>query len=254
MTKARCGIASCGETEGRWCDDQRRQTCSFGDPRFRARLKRGRQPHWQSLVPGKEHLGYQRWPGEPDGRWIWRHRLGSATKGGRHYFSRYATTTLGLADDTSQADGSAVLSYAQAMAAARAAIASPRGQIHGLTVRQAMDRYVQFKLAQGQSVADLLSRARAHVLPVLGDFAVEALTAELLRNWLARLAATPAQVRPKANKPQYRPAPKTDEDIRRRRASANRVLTMLKACLNSRLRRRAHVQSRRLGPQAQTVP
>ena len=59
----------------------------------RARLKRGRQAHWQSIVPGKEHLGYQRWPEEPDGRWILRHRLGSATRGGKHYVSRYQTTT-----------------------------------------------------------------------------------------------------------------------------------------------------------------
>ena len=51
----------------------------------------------------------------------------------------------------------------------------------------------------------------------------------MLRDWLARLAAKPAQMRPKAGKPQFRSAPKTDEDIRRRRASANRVLTMLKA-------------------------
>ena len=42
----------------------------------------------------------------------------------------------------------------------------------------------------------------------------------------------PAQTRPKAGAPKFRDAPKTDEDVRRRRASANRVLTMLKAALN----------------------
>ena len=151
----------------------------------RARLKRGRQGHWQSIIPGREHLGYQRWPNEPAGRWIWRRRLGSATKGGKHFYSRYQTITLGLADDTSSADGERVLSYAQAMAAARAAIDSPRGRVHGLTVRQAMDRYVEFKRSQGQSVADLLSRSRAHITPVLGDLAVEDLTAEQLRRWLS---------------------------------------------------------------------
>ena len=30
----------------------------------------------------------------------------------------------------------------------------------------------------------------------------------------------------------FKPAPKTDDDVRRRRASANRVLSMLKAALN----------------------
>jgi integrase len=46
------------------------------------------------------------------------------------------------------------------------------------------------------------------------------------------LASSPAQTRPKAGQPQYQAEPETDEDVRRRRASANRVLTMLKACLN----------------------
>jgi integrase len=198
----------------------------------RARLKRGRQAHWQSLVLGKEHLGYQRWPNEPDGRWIWRHRLGSARKDGKHFFSRYQTITLGRADDTSSADGERILSYAQAMAAARAAIDTPRGRVHGLTVRQALDRYVEFKHSQGQGVNDLLSRSRAHILPTLGDLPVSELTPELLRRWLAKLAAMPAQTRPRAGRPQYQDDPTTEEDVRRRRASANRVLTMLKAALN----------------------
>jgi hypothetical protein len=36
----------------------------------RSRLKRGRQPHWQALVPGKVHLGYQCWKGDAVGRWV----------------------------------------------------------------------------------------------------------------------------------------------------------------------------------------
>src|SRR5262249_21509416 len=46
------------------------------------------------------------------------------------------------------------------------------------------------------------------------------------------MAAQPPQARPKAGKPQFKPPPSTDENIRARRASANRVLTMLKAALN----------------------
>ena len=29
----------------------------------RARLKRGRQPHWQALVEGRVHLGWECWKG-----------------------------------------------------------------------------------------------------------------------------------------------------------------------------------------------
>jgi integrase len=103
---------------------------------------------------------------------------------------------------------------------------------HRLKVRDAFERYVEFKQAQGQSITDLISRARVHILPPLGDLAASELTAEQLRRWLAALAATPAQTRPKENKPQYQKEPVTDEDVRRRRASANRVLTYLKAMLN----------------------
>jgi integrase len=61
---------------------------------------------------------------------------------------------------------------------------------------------------------------------------VAELTAEQLRRWLATMAAAPAQSRPKAGKPQYKAAPVGDDGMRARRASANRVLTMLKAALN----------------------
>ena len=66
----------------------------------------------------------------------------------------------------------------------------------------------------------------------MGDLVVAELTAEQLRRWLATLAASPKQTRPKAGVPQYKPAAEGDEAVRRRRASANRVLTMLKAALN----------------------
>jgi integrase len=46
------------------------------------------------------------------------------------------------------------------------------------------------------------------------------------------MAAAPAQRRARGSKPQFRPEPTTDEEHRQRRASANRVLTMLKAALN----------------------
>ena len=156
----------------------------------RARLKRGRQPNWQAIVPGRAHLGYQRREGSDEGRWILRRYVGN----------RYRTVALGRADD----------------AAARGAV----------------ERYVEFKRSEGQSVSDLLSRARAHILPPLGDLIVVELTSERLRSWLATMATAPAQKRPKGDEPKYMSSPVTEEDVRRRRASANRVLAMLKAALN----------------------
>jgi hypothetical protein len=101
----------------------------------RARLKRGRQPHWQALVEGRVHLGWQCWKGEPVGRWLLRRYIGNG---------KYRVQALGRADDAARADGADVLSFEQAKAKAHAMVASPNsngnGPIVRLTMRQAMNR------------------------------------------------------------------------------------------------------------------
>src|SRR5262245_26087109 len=93
----------------------------------RSRLKRGRQPHWQALVPGRIHLGYQCWKGDKDGRWVLRRYLGG----------KYSSETLGRADDAEPADGEHILSFTQAEVKARAVAAAPSNRpITDLTVRQ----------------------------------------------------------------------------------------------------------------------
>src|SRR6516162_6620264 len=106
------------------------------------------------------------------------------------------------------------------------------GKIERLTVRQALNRYIEHKRTLGQPVGDVTSRSSVHILPSLGNCVVAELTAEQLPRWLATMAAAPAQSRPKDGKPRYQAAPVGDEAKRARRASANRVLTMLKAALN----------------------
>jgi integrase len=200
-------------------------------PTARSRLKRGRQPHWQALVPGKVHLGWQCWKGDAAGRWVLRRYIGN---------SKYRSTMLGRADDAAAADGVNVLNFDQAATAARAMVDSPQAKVHRLTVRRAWANYFEYKRALGQRVD---KRGAVHILPALGDLVVEELTAEQLRRWLATMAAGPAQTRPRAGQPQYQPGPVSDEDLRRRRASANRVLTMLKAALNHAFDE-GHVSSR----------
>jgi integrase len=190
----------------------------------RARLKRGRQAHWQPLRPGT-HLGYQRPADAAIGRWLLRRYLGGG--------NRYQVTQIGLADDKDNSNGLTVLSFEQVQAKARAMVETPNGEkVQRVTVRQAMERYCAHKRRLGQSVADVLSRGTAHILPALGDLVVSELTDEKLQQWLFDMAAGPAQNRPKKGKVQYRPEPEGDEAIRKRRATANRVLTMLKAILN----------------------
>jgi integrase len=140
---------------------------------------------------------------------------------------------LGRADDAAPADGQNVLSFEQAEAKGRVMVEAPTdGKIERLTVRQALNRYIEHKRTLGQPVGDVTSRSSVHILPSLGNCVVAELTAEQLRRWLATMAAALAQSRPKHGKPKYQAAPVGDEAKRARRASANRVLTMLKAALN----------------------
>ena len=202
----------------------------------RARLKRGRQPHWRILIPGRLSLGWQCWKGEAAGRWVLRRTIR------RHV---YRSQTLGRADDAAEADGDQILSYEQAEARARAAVDTParNKKIERLTVRQALELYIKRLRAEGRPTRDVEGRGAVHILPVLGDLVVSELTPETLRSWLATMAAAPAQFRPKDNKPNFRAAPSTEEQVRARRATANRVLTMLKACLNHAYDE-GHVESR----------
>jgi integrase len=193
----------------------------------RSRLKRGRQPHWQALVPGKVHLGWQCWKGDPQGRWVLRRYIGSHVNANGKRIGQYRTTTLGRADDNAAADG---MSFAQADAAARAMVNIPQAKNHQLTVRDAVALYDADKLAAGAAPSGC--RAPVHILPDLGDLVVAELTTERLRQWLTTMAAAPAQLRPRAGKPQYKAAPVTEDDYRQRRATANRTLTLLKAVLN----------------------
>ena len=200
------------------------QHANLTSPRARSRLERGRQPHWHLLIRGRAHLGWQRWPEDHTGRWLLRRYI---------HRNKYRVVELGPADDGSAiADGVKVFNFAQAEAMARTMLDTAPAVVHRITVRQAMARYIDFKQSRGQQVNDVVSRSAVHILPTLGDCVVAELTAERLRKWLAVMAAQPAQSRPKDGKPQFKPPVSTDEGVRARRASANRVLTMLKAALN----------------------
>jgi hypothetical protein len=93
-----------------------------------------------------------------------------------------------------------------------------------LTVKQAFERYVDYKRAMCQPVDDLISRGKAHIVAPLGDIPIPELTAEQLRKWLSTIASAPKMVRSKKGKQKYGPEPTDAEAVRRRRSSANRVL------------------------------
>jgi hypothetical protein len=119
----------------------------------------GRQAHWRDLgvkagAISRAHLGYQRWPEDREGRWILR----------TYRESRYRIEPLGRADDVREADGESVLSYEQANTLARARVGGGPHKQDRMTVRQAFERYIEYKKSQGQPTRDLLSRGSAHIL------------------------------------------------------------------------------------------
>jgi integrase len=190
----------------------------------RANLTAGRQPYWQAISGTRAHLGYQRKPRKPEGRWLLRRYLGDG---------KYSVTEIAKADDVRQPDGVGVVDYAQAMVNARAQVGAPTGGHSRMTVRDAMARYIARKQQQGQPTYDAQGHANTHINPVLGGIAVCDLNTDKLCEWLSTLAASPAMVRSaKQGKQQYKPAPKDKESIRRRQVTANRTLHVLKAALN----------------------
>jgi integrase len=166
------------------------------------------------------------------GTWVARHYIGGQS---------YVVEKIGVADDFSDADGTAVLSFAQAQDKAREHMVrrakSAAGVAGPLTVRAALESYLQILGSHGKSATDTRHRAAAHIYPTLGNIEVATLSTDLLRKWHAGLAKALPRARTKPGKPQqHRQFDHTEDAVRRRRSSANRVLTILKAALNHAFR------------------
>ncbi len=193
----------------------------------RSKLKPQREPYWRAIDRGA-HLGYRK--GKTGGFWIGRHR---------GVDRKYSFESLGAADDAQDADGVAVLDFYQAQAKAREWFAEQARRAAGLTpdrpysVADAMADYLDWFSAHRKSVADVRYRINAFMLPSLGHREVAKLTPQEIRKWHEGLACLPPRLRTGIGKPQqFREASNSPEFARRRRASANKVLTILKAALN----------------------
>jgi integrase len=195
----------------------------------RARLANGPKPYFRRLEIGF-HLGYRRLSN--GGTWIARR---FAQDG------RYREFRLGVADDTQDADGVSVLDYGQAQKAAREWWRSELRREDGhdtrtgpFTVADAVTDYLKaLERRGGKSVYHTRRAAETHVLPALGSLQVAKLTAKRIEDWHHGLAENPPLARSTpGKKPNHRKADKSPDGIRSRRATANRVMTVLKAALN----------------------
>jgi integrase len=197
----------------------------------RSRLKTHSEPYWRTIDRGA-HLGYYR--GKKAGSWTAR----------LYAEGRYHKAALGLADDVSDADGVGILSFSEAQAAARRFFESKRRQIAGLepdrtgpyTVAAALDDYHsdRYPTVTRPSLA-VLSSIETHLKPALGNVALSALTTKRIKDWLNGFAASPILARPSRIGRKRRDIIGTDGQ-RRRKATANRVYTVLRSALNHAFR------------------
>jgi integrase len=201
----------------------------------RERLAARHQPYWRGMGAGAA-LGYRK--GATAGVWLVRVTDPSAGGG-------YRQASLGHSDDTLKADGVEVLDYRKAEAEAREWIARHHRVAAGLepeaatkpaapyTVADAITDYLADYVARGgKAIRTTRQVAEAHILPTLGKTPVGWLTRDRLKSWLVTLAASPARARAKPGERRHRDTEGDPDASRRRRSSANRVLTVLKAGLN----------------------
>lgn len=192
----------------------------------RLKLPPRSEPYWRGIHEGA-HIGYYR--GSRSGKWVARFRpTGSDSKG-------YLKRTLGEADDYAEADGERFLDFRQAQEAARTwfvnvARQGGRGQ-KSLTIADVLDEYMA--TFRGKSVAATRSRIDAVIKPDLGPVKVADLTTKIITDWHEKRASSPARLRTgrRAKTPNLRPI-EGEDAVRRRRSTANRDLTVLKAALN----------------------
>jgi len=201
----------------------------------RSQLRGRGKPYWCSVEKGV-HLGYRRPRGRRGrpggaGAWVIRQYLGSGS---------YLTETIAVADDFSDADTAVgILTFWQAVDLVRARMVKRARGAAGVpgapvTVRAICEAHLEFMEAHRKTAADSRYRLEAFVYPNLGDIDAETLTAEVVRKWLAHLAASAPRVRTKAGaKQQYRDHDTgDDESVRKRKTSANRTWGTLRAALN----------------------
>jgi integrase len=196
----------------------------------RAKLPSRREPYWTVISEGCA-LGYRR--GARGGTWLGKYR---DDNGQRHY------EALGAADDARDPDGLSVFSFAQAQEEARAFFHQKAREVAGdlapsdgpYTVASAVSDYLRdYERRGGKSPYTTRLTADTHILPAIGEVAVNKLTARKIQSWHHALAERQPRVRTKPGADQsYRKTATGGDSQRKRRATSNRILTVLKAALN----------------------
>jgi integrase len=191
----------------------------------RSKLTARGAPYWKAL--DKElHLGYRRLKGK-SGTWWMRRYLGER---------QYGVEPIGGADDQGDADGVEVLTFWQAQDKARErfGLRLTAGKTGPLTVKDAVDQYLEWLEAMRapSTTSDSRYRANAFIIPDLGGIKLAELTKDQVERWHHLNAKRAPRLRTRPGEKQNHRAIAGDDDRRRRQVSANHVLKLLKSALN----------------------
>jgi integrase len=215
---------------------------------YRAGLKPQGEPYWQEIDRGL-HLGYRK---NPSGA-VWCVR--------RRSEGRYIKKTIGDADDTLNPDNVIVFTYSQARNRAEDfteiddASEAPQRVTAAYTVGDAVSDYLEWYKLNRKAYERTEANCNAHIIPKLGKIKLNRLQTRQINKWLRDIAQSPPRASGGKPKPPYatkewtgkRTKPKghkiyrftplpyaewSDEMKRKRKCSANRILTILKAALN----------------------
>jgi integrase len=196
----------------------------------RDRLGYQKEPHWAKVRKGL-FVGYYK--GERTRTWWARLYEGGG---------RYTKHEIGAADDHQDANGVDVFSFYQAQDKAREwaerSVLTTRGRVEHfgpMTVAQAAKRYLEWFEVERKSTYTTRRTIESFIDQSLGPVDLSDLTRDRIKRWRDEIAKQPPRKRPKAGarQPEYRKLDPEDADaVRRRRASTNRILTVLKAILN----------------------
>lgn len=213
-----------------------RRNANLSTREARRELQARPEPYFMVLEPGLL-LGYRK--SREGGKWLVS-RLLKMPPDPKHKAPWHTRRErpAGLADDFRDADGTEVLTFAQAqrkaLSEATQAALRASGQLY--TVAEAIDDYLEYQRTYRKSSSQTESKLKAYVASHLGSRIVAELKPADFEEWLKwalrrrrKRKDAAATERPAA---MVEPPADDSERLRRRKATLNRVIVALKACLN----------------------
>lgn len=189
---------------------RRSRDCRLDSREARSKLPRSDQPYYRNIIPGL-YLGYRR--GKRGGVWSGRKWTGE----------KYEKWPIGLADDVVEADDVDVFSFLQADNRLRL---GPCGDSDKriITVNDVMGYYMTQQRAEAKSAKETQYSVDRHITNTIGKTKLTKLSADVIRGWRDNLVDVSMADKKRSGDEK--------EQRRKRQATANRVLTILKAALN----------------------